>query len=88
MPRNVSKTLSLLLKIAFAAGVIYWMAHSGKLNLDVVGRAFQKHWLLALFLVFTLYLQIAIISWRMEDRPEQCLWDRRIRYREAFSLSA
>jgi uncharacterized protein (TIRG00374 family) len=85
MPRNVSKTLSLFLKIAVAIGVIYWMAHSGKLNLQVVGRAFQEQWPLALFLVLTLYLQVAIISWRWNLLNGALGFG--ISYREAFSLS-
>jgi uncharacterized protein (TIRG00374 family) len=85
MQRHVSKTLSLILKIAFAAGVLYWMAHSGKLNLLVVGHAFQEHWQLALFLVFTLYLQVAIISWRWNILNGALGFG--ISYREAFSLS-
>jgi uncharacterized protein (TIRG00374 family) len=85
MPRNLSKTLSLILKIAFAVGVIWWMAHSGKLNLHVVGHAFAEHWLLVLFLLFTLYLQVAIISWRWNILNSALGFG--IRYREAFSLS-
>src|SRR6266849_3142138 len=85
MPRNISKTLSLLLKIAFAVGVIYWMVHSGKLNLQVVGRAFAEQWPMALFLLFTLYLQVAIISWRWNVLNGALGFG--IRYREAFSLS-
>lgn len=85
MPKKVSKTLSLLLKIAFAAGVIYWMVHSGKLNLQVVGRAFADEWPLALFLLVTLYLQVAIISWRWNILNGALGFG--IRYREAFSLS-
>jgi uncharacterized protein (TIRG00374 family) len=85
MRRNITKTLSLFAKIAFAIAVIYWMAHSGKLNLQVVGRAFQEHWPMALLLVFTLYLQIAIISWRWNVLNGALGFG--IRYQEAFSLS-
>src|SRR5579863_6219858 len=85
MQRNLSKTLSLLLKIAFAIGVFYWMVHSGKLNLQVVGRAFRDQWPLALFLLFTDYLQIAIISWRWNVLNRALGFG--IRYLEAFSLS-
>ena len=85
MRRNISKSLSLFLKIAFAAGVIYWMVHSGKLNLWVVGRAFEEQWALALFLLATLYVQVAIISWRWNVLNGALGFD--IRYREAFSLS-
>jgi glycosyltransferase 2 family protein len=85
MRRNVSKTLSLLLKVAFAAGVIYWMVHSGKLNLQVVGRAFTQQWPLAIFLLFTLYLQVAINSWRWNILNSAMGFG--IRYLEAFSLS-
>ncbi len=84
MRRNITKALSLLLKIGVAAGVIYWMAHSGKLNFHVVGRAFGQ-WPLALFLIFTLYLQIAISSWRWNTLNAALGFG--IRYREAFSLS-
>jgi uncharacterized protein (TIRG00374 family) len=85
MPRKFSKTLSLLLKIAFAAGVIYWMAHSGKLNFHVVGHAFATEWPMALVLIATLYLQIAIISWRWNVLNGALGFG--INYREAFSLS-
>ncbi len=85
MHRNLSKALSLVLKIAFAVGVIYWMAHSGKLNLQVVGRAFAEQWPTALFLLFTLYLQVAIISWRWNILNGALGFG--ISYREAFSLS-
>jgi len=85
MPRNFSKTLSILLKILFAVGVFYWMVHSGKLNLPVVGRAFRDQWPLAIFLLGTLYLQIAIISWRWNLLNGALGFG--IRYREAFSLS-
>src|ERR1019366_623232 len=85
MHRKFSKTLSLLLKIALAIGVIYWMAHSGKLNFHVVGRAFSVEWPLALFLLATLYLQIAIISWRWNILNGALGFG--IGYREAFSLS-
>ena len=84
MHRNVTKVLSMLLKIAFAVGVIYWMTSSGKLNFHVVGRAFG-HWPLALFLVATLYLQIAVISWRWNVLNGALGFG--IRYGEAFSLS-
>jgi uncharacterized protein (TIRG00374 family) len=85
MHRKFSKTLSLVLKIAFAIGVIYWMAHSGKLNFHVVGHAFEFEWPMALLLVATLYLQIAIISWRWNILNGALGFG--IRYREAFSLS-
>ncbi|HEY3838635.1 MAG TPA: lysylphosphatidylglycerol synthase transmembrane domain-containing protein [Bryobacteraceae bacterium] len=85
MPRNLSRVVSLALKIAFAVGVIYWMVHSGKLNLKVVGHAFADQWPLALFLLFTLYLQVAINSWRWNVLNGALGFD--IRYREAFSLS-
>lgn len=85
MQRNITKSLTLLLKIALAVAVVYWMVHSGKLNLQVVGRAFQEQWRLALFLVFTIYLQIAIISWRWNVLNGALGFG--IRYREAFSLS-
>lgn len=85
MPKNISKTLSLVLKIAFAVGVIWWMTHSGKLNLKVVGHAFADHWPMAIFLLFTLYLQIAIISWRWNVLNGALGFG--IGYREAFSLS-
>jgi uncharacterized protein (TIRG00374 family) len=85
MQRNISKNLGILLKVIFAVAVIYWMVYSGKLNFRVVGRAFEEHWLLALFLVGTLYLQIAIISWRWNVLNGALGFG--IRYREAFSLS-
>ena len=85
MSKSISKALSLLLKIGFAAGVIYWMVHSGKLNLQVVGRAFTNEWPLALFLIVTMYLQIAITSWRWNVLNGALGFG--IRYREAFSLS-
>jgi len=85
MQRNVSKSLGVLLKVVFAVAVIYWMTHSGKLNLQVVGRAFREQWPLALFLLATLYLQVAIISWRWNVLNSALGFD--IRYREAFSLS-
>jgi uncharacterized protein (TIRG00374 family) len=85
MQRNISKSLSLLVKIAFAAGVIYWMIHSGRLNLQVVGRAFREQWELALFLLATLYLQVALNSWRWNVLNGALGFG--IKYREAFSLS-
>ena len=85
MPRHVSKILSLLFKIALAIGVIFWMVHSGKLNLGVVGRAFEQQWGMALFLLLTLYLQVAIISWRWNILNGALGFG--IRYQEAFSLS-
>jgi uncharacterized protein (TIRG00374 family) len=85
MQRNLSKTLSIVLKLAFAVGVIYWMVHSGKLNLQVVGHAFADQWPVALFLLFTLYLQVAINSWRWNVLNSALGFG--IRYREAFSLS-
>lgn len=85
MHRKFSKTLSLLLKIALAIGVIYWMVESGKLNFHVVGHAFADQWPTALFLVATLYLQIAIISWRWNILNSALGFG--ISYREAFSLS-
>jgi uncharacterized protein (TIRG00374 family) len=85
MQRNLTKSLSLLLKIAFAVGVIYWMVHSGKLNLQQVGHAFSDQWPLALFLIATLYLQVAIISWRWNILNHALGFG--IKYREAFSLS-
>jgi uncharacterized protein (TIRG00374 family) len=85
MHPKVSKALSLLLKIALAAGVIYWMVHSGKLDFHVVLHAFTEHAMTALFLVFTLYLQIAIISWRWNILNRALGFG--INYREAFSLS-
>ncbi len=85
MYRKYSKTLSLLLKIALAIGVLYWMVQSGKLNFHVVGRAFADQWPTALFLVATLYLQIAIISWRWNILNSALGFG--IGYREAFSLS-
>ena len=85
MPRNLSKSLGILLKVLFAAGIFYWMVHSGKLNLPVVGRAFRDQWPLALFLLGTLYLQVAIISWRWNVLNGALGFD--IQYREAFSLS-
>lgn len=84
MHRNLSKALSIAFKVAFAAAVIYWMAHSGKLDFHVVGHAFQN-WPLALFLVFTLYLQIGIVSWRWNILNKTLGFG--IRYLEAFSLS-
>jgi uncharacterized protein (TIRG00374 family) len=85
MQRKFSKTLSLLLKVAFAVAVIYWMVHSGKLNLRVVGHAFEEQWPLALFLLVTLYIQVAIGSWRWNVLNGALGFG--IRYREAFSLS-
>lgn len=85
MQRNLSRALSLGLKILFAGGVIYWMAHSGKLNPQVVGRAFREQWPLALFLLATLYLQVAITSWRWNVLNGALGFG--ISYREAFSLS-
>ena len=85
MHPKFSKTLSLILKIAFAAGVIYWMVESGKLNFRVVGHAFEDHWLTALFLIATLYVQVAICSWRWNLLNGALGFG--IKYREAFSLS-
>ncbi len=85
MQRKFSKSLSLLLKIGLAVGVIYWMVHSGKLNPHVVLHAFSDHWITALLLVVTLYLQIAIISWRWNTLNAALGFG--IRYREAFSLT-
>jgi len=85
MQRNLSRTISVLLKLLFAVAVIYWMVHSGKLNFAVVGRAFTEHWPLAVFLVGTLYLQVAVISWRWNILNGALGFG--IRYREAFSLS-
>jgi len=84
MSRNVRNALSLIAKLIFAAGVIYWMNASGKLDFHVVGRAFQQ-WPTALFLLFTMYLQIAIISWRWNVLNGALGFG--IRYVEAFSLS-
>jgi uncharacterized protein (TIRG00374 family) len=85
MPRNLSKALSIGLKVLFAVAIFYWMVHSGKLNLAVVGHAFRDQWPLALFLLGTLYVQVAIISWRWNVLNGALGFD--IQYREAFSLS-
>lgn len=85
MHPKVSKILSPALKVALAIGVIYWMVHSGKLDPHVVGHAFTDHPLTALFLILTLYLQIAIISWRWNILNSALGFG--IRYGEAFSLS-
>jgi len=85
MHSKFSKTLSLLLKIAFAIGVIYWMAHSGKLNFHVVGHAFATQWPMALLLIGTFYVQIAIGSWRWNILNGALGFG--IRYRVAFSLT-
>jgi uncharacterized protein (TIRG00374 family) len=85
MPRNLSKALSIAIKVLVAAGVFYWMVHSGKLNLAVVGRAFRDQWPLALLLLVTLYIQVAIISWRWNLLNGALGFG--IQYREAFSLS-
>jgi uncharacterized protein (TIRG00374 family) len=85
MQRHISRTLSLLLKIAFAVGIIYWMMHSGKLNPQVVAHAFRDQWPVALFLLGTLYFQVALNSWRWNVLNGALGFG--IRYREAFSLS-
>jgi uncharacterized protein (TIRG00374 family) len=85
MQHRFSKGLSIALKLLFAFGVIYWMIHSGKLNLPVVGRAFRDQWPLALLLLGTLYVQVAIISWRWNILNSALGFG--IKYREAFSLS-
>src|ERR1700722_8758950 len=85
MPSKFSKALSLFLKIAFAVAVIYWMAHSGKLNFHVVGHAFASQWPMALLLIATFYVQIAIGSWRWNILNGALGFG--IRYREAFSLT-
>jgi uncharacterized protein (TIRG00374 family) len=84
MPKNIRKAIGLILKLLFAAAVIYWMTASGKLDFKVVGHAFRQ-WPMALFLLFTMYLQIAIISWRWNVLNGALGFG--IKYLEAFSLS-
>jgi uncharacterized membrane protein YbhN (UPF0104 family) len=52
-----------VLKVLFAAGILTWMASSGKLNLAQVGRSLAQ-WPLMLAIVALAYSQVAISAWR------------------------
>src|ERR1700720_3103683 len=62
MKRFLSKA-SPVLKVLLAAGILTWMASSGKLNLAQVGRSLS-HWPLMLAIVTLGYSQVAISAWR------------------------
>ncbi len=52
-----------VLKVLLAAGILTWMASSGKLNLAQVARSLA-HWPLMLAIVALAYSQVGISAWR------------------------
>src|ERR1700732_3994379 len=83
MKRFLSKS-SPVLKVLLAAGILTWMASSGKLNLAQVGRSLSQ-WPLMLAIVALGYSAGGVSSWR---------WNRLLRaqdihlpYRRAWGLT-
>ena len=76
--------LTTLLKIAVAAGLIYWLVQRGSLDLAAVGAALTR-WPVLLLMAAVYYLQLGLIAWRWSFllRAQQV----RFYPREVFSLT-
>jgi len=83
MKRALSKA-SPVLKILFGAGILAWMASSGKLNLAQVARTLS-HWPIVLAILGLGYSQVGITAWRWKLLLEaQEIW---LPYGRAWGLT-
>src|SRR6266478_5224348 len=84
MMRSLLSRATPILKVAFAAGLLAWMARSGKLNLAQVGAAWT-HWPTLMGVMALMYTQVAVSSWRWKYLLQA--QDVHLPYRDAFSLT-
>ena len=84
MTRSLLSRATPILKVVFAAGLLTWMARSGRLNLSQVGAAWT-HWPTLMGVMALMYTQIAIASWRWKYLLHA--QDVHVPYREAISLT-
>src|SRR6266700_3298428 len=83
MKRFVSNA-SPFLKVLFGAGIVAWMASSGKLNLTQVARSLGE-WPLMLGILALSYSQVCVSAWRWQLLLEaQEIW---LPYRRACGLT-
>jgi len=83
MKRALSKA-SPVLKVLFGAGIVAWMASSGKLNLAQVARSLSQ-WPIMLAILGLAYSQMGITAWRWKLLLEaQEIW---LPYRRAWGLT-
>ena len=83
MRRAISKAAPLL-KVGLGAGIFAWMAFSGKLNFQEIGRSFA-HWPAMLLILALGYCQAAITAcrWRMLLAAQEI----RLPFRQAWGLT-
>jgi uncharacterized membrane protein YbhN (UPF0104 family) len=83
MKRALSKA-SPVLKVLFGAGIVAWMAYSGKLNLSQVAKSLS-HWPIVLAMLGLGYSQVGITAWRWKLLLEaQEIW---LPYGRAWGLT-
>ena len=84
MMRSLLSRATPILKVAFAVGLLAWMARSGRLNLSQVGAAWT-HWPTLMGVMALMYTQVAVSSWRWKYLLHA--QDVHLPYRDAFSLT-
>jgi uncharacterized membrane protein YbhN (UPF0104 family) len=83
MKRALSKA-SPVLKVLFGAGIVAWMASSGKLNLAQVARSLS-HWPIMVAILGLGYSQVGLTAWRWKLLLEaQEIW---LPYKRAWGLT-
>jgi len=70
--KSFKKTLTLALKISVAAGLIWWLWESGKLEPDKIANAVKTHpgWLAFAFCIYNVCIFLTATRWRMLLRSQ------------------
>lgn len=81
--RQLKQTLIQIVKLAFSAGLIYWLIQSGRLDFNSLGLLLNPYYLIPCFVMLAVTLALGTERWRRFLLSQNL----QIRFRQAFQLT-